>query len=200
MQEFEQKPANIKVNVTPTEPYYEARENIKQLYMAQAVKAPDEFTTDECFAMRLLNNAIGSGLSSRMFRELRDKRGVGYVTFSMYWGYPEGMIVFYVGGLKPEQLEEVRETLDEITSDIAANSLPQEEAEGVRNKYVSRLQDSLEFVEWIAMSLFQKHMFDLPISILDSIDGANGVTDDNLRKAADMYLTKPRIEVGLKPV
>ncbi len=198
-QEFDQEPANTEVDVKPKEPYYEERENIKQLYMAQAVKVPDEFATDEYYAMRLLNNAIGSGLSSRMFRELRDKRGVGYVTFSMYWGYPQGIIVFYVGGMKPEQLDEVRETLEEITSDIAVNSLPEEEAEGVRNKYVSQLQDSLEFVEWIAMSLFQKTMFDLPISILDAIDGANSVSGDSLRKVADIHLTKPRIEVGLRP-
>lgn len=196
--DFTKDRVRLKVRVKEREPLYEEREGVDQIYLAQAFKTADQFSKDDYFASQLLSTAIGGGMSSRMFRELRDKRGVGYMTLSMCWGHPAGIMVYFVNGSLKKQ-DEIRKVLDEITTDIVKNGLPKKELEGVKNKQISDCQDSLEHVESIAMSLFGKTAFNYPVSILDRINGIKSITNDNIVEVANKYLTNPRVEVGIKP-
>ena len=180
-------------------PLYEERDGIGQAYMAQVLPAANRFNVEDYYALHMLENAIGKLMSSRMSKELREKRGIGYDVQSMYQVHPENCIILYVGGFDYKRLQETRDVLNSIVSDMVENGLSTAEIEGVRNKAISQLQDRLENLDSITIDLFRKAMYNFPISILDGEDGFQRVTAETLGKAANRYLEKPRIEAGIIP-
>ena len=190
---------NTDLVVENMEPLYEERDGIGQAYMAQVLPAANRFNVEDYYALHMLENAIGKLMSCRMSKELRVKRGIGYDVRSMYQVHPENCIILYVGGLDYKRLQETRDVLNSIVSDVVENGLSTAEIEGVRNKAISLLQDRLENLDSITIDLFRKVMYNFPISVLDGEDGFQRVTTETLEKAANRYLAKPRIEAGIIP-
>ncbi len=190
---------NTKVVAVAKEPLYEVRKSVGQVYMAQILKAADRFCGEEYYALRFLETAIGRTMYCRMFKELRERRGIGYDSCSMYQAHPENCIIFWVGGIDPKRLLEARDVLDQILDDIVKNGLPREEIEGVRNKALSLLHDRLENLDEITIDLFRKGMYDFPCSIIGEEESYKSINAETLIKVANKYLTQPRIEAGIKP-
>ena len=76
--------------------------------------------SEDRHAMAALNNVLGGGMSSRLFQEVREKRGLAYAVYSYHQGYSDvGAIKTYVGSstgnigeavkVIAEQLESIRE-------------------------------------------------------------------------------------------
>jgi predicted Zn-dependent peptidase len=58
------------------------------------------------FALSILSSAIGGGMSSRLFQEIREKRGLAYSTYAYSQQFAgSGVLSFYVG-CKPDKAEE----------------------------------------------------------------------------------------------
>ena len=79
------------------------------------------------FAMSILASAIGGGMSSRLFQEIREKRGLAYTTYA----YPQqfagtGTLAFYAG-CRTEKAEEVIALMRECAEQVAAHGLTDEE-------------------------------------------------------------------------
>ena len=54
--------------------------------------------SEDRFAMSALNNVLGGGMSSRLFQEVREKRGLAYAVYSYHQGYSDaGAVKMYVG-------------------------------------------------------------------------------------------------------
>ena len=84
-------------------------------------------TENRRFAMSVLASAIGGGMSSRLFQEIREKRGLAYTTYA----YPQqfagtGTIAFYAG-CRTEKTEEVIKLMREVAEDVMAHGLTAEE-------------------------------------------------------------------------
>jgi predicted Zn-dependent peptidase len=79
------------------------------------------------FALSVLSSAVGGGMASRLFQEIREKRGLAYTTYS----YPQqfagtGTLAFYAG-CKVEKAEEVIKLMREISESVAQHGLTAEE-------------------------------------------------------------------------
>jgi predicted Zn-dependent peptidase len=74
-------------------------------------------TDDRRFALGVLNNALGGGMSSRLFQEIREKRGLAYSVYSYASQYAEtGLFGVYVGCM-PKKIDQV---LDLCRTELAA--------------------------------------------------------------------------------
>lgn len=76
---------------------------------------------------RVLDTLLGGGMSSRLFQEIRERRGLAYTTFSFEASYTDaGMFGAYVG-TSPGKLDEVlgvlREELDRVARDVTAGEV-----------------------------------------------------------------------------
>ena len=79
------------------------------------------------FALSILASALGGGMSSRLFQEIREKRGLAYSTYAYVQQFAgSGSLAFYAG-CQPQKAEEVAKLILEITHDVAANGLTDEE-------------------------------------------------------------------------
>ena len=82
---------------------------------------------DRRFALSVLSSAIGGGMASRLFQEIREKRGLAYTTYA----YPQqfagtGTLAFYAG-CRTEKAEEVIKLMRDISESVAQHGLTDEE-------------------------------------------------------------------------
>lgn len=106
---------------------------------------PGSSISDELqYAMVLLNNAIGGGMSSRLFQEIREKRGLAYSVYSYHSSHADsGMFTIYAG-TAPKQTKDVLELTKEIMSDLAVNGMTEEELKKGKEQLKGSLILSLE--------------------------------------------------------
>ncbi|MGG1520165.1 pitrilysin family protein [Paenibacillus oryzisoli] len=99
---------------------------------------------DNLYPMVLLNNAIGGGMSSRLFQEIREKRGLAYSVYSYHTSHIDsGMFTIYTG-TAPKQTEEVLNVTMELLHDIVVNGMTDNELKKGKEQLKGSLILSLE--------------------------------------------------------
>ena len=105
------------------------------------------------FASRIMNDVLGAGMSSRLFREVRERRGLAYSVGSGY-GYLEDAGVFTVSaGVNRDKLAETIKVCLEETERLTTETVPPDELRKAKDHNIGRFRLSLE----TAFSLGQRH-------------------------------------------
>ncbi len=99
---------------------------------------------DGLFAMILLNNALGGGMSSRLFQEIREKRGLAYSIYSYHSSFLDSGLFTIYAGTAPRQTEEVMKVISEVLNDIRVNGLTEKELHQGKEQLKGSLILSLE--------------------------------------------------------
>jgi predicted Zn-dependent peptidase len=81
------------------------------------------------FALGVLNAALGGGMSSRLFQEIREKRGLAYSVFSFVSHYADTGLFGVYAGCQPKRAVEVLELCREQLAIAAAHGLDDDELE-----------------------------------------------------------------------
>ena len=98
--------------------------------MALAFEAPG-VREDAAYAAQIYATALGGGMSSRLFQELRERRGLCYTIFAQAGAYDDTGLITLYAGTGPEQVRELTElTMDELKR--AADGIPKAELERAR--------------------------------------------------------------------
>lgn len=79
------------------------------------------------YAMILLNNALGGGMSSRLFQEIREKRGLAYSVYSYHTTYADAGLFTIYAGTAPKQTQEVLDLTMAQLEELATTGLTEEE-------------------------------------------------------------------------
>lgn len=99
---------------------------------------------DDSFALVLLNNALGGSMSSRLFQEIREKRGLAYSVYSYQSAYRDsGMLTIY-GGTGAEHLDEMFDSMQAVIKDLAQNGISRKEWENGKEQLKGSLMLGLE--------------------------------------------------------
>lgn len=77
--------------------------------------------------MAVLNSVFGGGMSSRLFQEVREKRGLAYSVYSFSPGYSDAGLFGIYAGCSPTKLEQVSELLLGEFRRLAADGITDEE-------------------------------------------------------------------------
>ncbi|MGQ0630228.1 MAG: M16 family metallopeptidase [Sporichthyaceae bacterium] len=98
------------------------------------------------YALGVLNSALGGGMSSRLFQEIREKRGLAYSVYSYAATYADiGMVGVYAGCL-PKKIDQVLDVASDTLADVAAHGITEVElARGIgamKGSLVLGLEDS----------------------------------------------------------
>ena len=98
----------------------------------------------ERFAFGVVNSVLGGGMSSRLFQEVREKRGLAYSVYSYHSMFAEtGMFAAYAG-TTPSKAEEVLRIVRGQIEDVAAGGLTDEELARAKGHMKGSLVLSLE--------------------------------------------------------
>jgi predicted Zn-dependent peptidase len=96
------------------------------------------------FAFGIANLALGGGMSSRLFQEVREKRGLAYSVFSYHSMYAEAGAFTVYAGTTPSKAEQVLGIIRGEVSDLRDGGLTEEEFEGAKGHMKGSLVLSLE--------------------------------------------------------
>ncbi len=123
------------------------------------------FTGDEIFAAQILNNTLGGGMSSRLFQEIREKRGLAYQVYSYHSSYEDsGLFGVYAATDSQRSAEVTGLMLNEIanlcTSGISSRELMRAKAQ-LKSGLAMSLESSGARAEQIARQIL---FFDRPLS------------------------------------
>jgi predicted Zn-dependent peptidase len=106
-------------------------DDTEQAHLMVGMRALDRHD-DRRFILGVLNAALGGGMSSRLFQEVRERRGLAYQVYSSVSSYADtGMLSVYAGA-HPDRLGDVAGVLRAVLDDVAANGLS--DAEVARGK------------------------------------------------------------------
>lgn len=104
---------------------HRAVKELEQAHMALAFEGPS-WNEENYYAMQLMSVALGGGMSSRLFQEAREKRGLCYTIFAQAGAYLDsGMLTIYAGTGEAEAEGLAGLTMD-VIREVAANLRPDE--------------------------------------------------------------------------
>jgi predicted Zn-dependent peptidase len=149
------------------------------------------------FAASLLDSILGGSASSRLFQEIREKRGMAYAVYSFSSQYTDtGLVGIYVG-TREENLAPCVEICVEQIAEIAAGKLRNGELERAKESLKGRIMLSMESTS-NRMSRLGKSLisdtelltFDRIIAEIDSVDV------DELAELAAVVLAPERLSAS----
>jgi len=144
------------------------------------------------FAFGVVNGALGGGMSSRLFQEIREKRGLAYSVYSYHTMFAEtGMFGVYAG-TTPARGEEVLSIVRRELDGVVERGLSQEEFDRAKGHMKGALVLSLEDTSGRMSRLGKSEIGHGEILTVDQIlDRIDVVTPEDARRAAGRVLTQP---------
>ena len=166
---------------------YRKSEQAHMFYGMQGVARND----DRRFTMGVLSSALGGGMSSRLFQEIREKRGLAYSVYSYAQQFAgSGQIGFYAG-CNPSKATEVINIIQEMLADVASNGMSHEEIErakgAVRGSLVLSQEDSASRMSRIGKS---EIVYGNIMGFDEILKAVARVTPEDVRVIASEFLTK----------
>jgi predicted Zn-dependent peptidase len=150
-------------------------------------------TDDRRFALGVLNAALGGGMSSRLFQEVREKRGLAYSVYSFSSQHADSGIWGVYAGCLPAKADEVLSICrDEIAKVISGGLTDDELSRGkgqLRGSIVLGLEDPSSRMSRLGKAELVYPRLEPVDEILAAIDA---VTHDDVRAVAAAVLDQPK--------
>ncbi len=148
--------------------------------------APD--TSPDAPTLNLLETTL-SGMGGPLFRELRDRQGLGYTVTAFGQQNDElGMLVFYIG-TEPDKLAQAEEGFRKIIADLQQNLLPASELNRGKNQLEGDYYRGLQSLGARAREAASLTLAGRPLSFTrDQIERSKDVTPEQIREIAKKYL------------
>lgn len=146
---------------------------------------------DRRFTMGILSAALGGGMSSRLFQEIREKRGLAYSVYSYAQQFAGSGLLGFYAGCHPTKAVEVVEIIREVLNDVAENGMSHEEIErakgAVKGSLVLSQEDSGSRMSHIGKS---EIVYGEVMSFDEILKRISAVTPEALRKVAGEILVQ----------
>jgi predicted Zn-dependent peptidase len=152
---------------------------------------------DRRFAMMVLNTIFGSSTTSRLFQEVREKRGLAYAVYSYSQMYRDsGEVGLYVG-TRPDRVSESIEIFARELGRLVEEPARPEEFARAKENLKGRTALSMESPMGRMLQLGGSVLFDVPVLSLDEIERRiDGVSLDDLRAISAEFHRPERFNVA----
>ena len=140
------------------------------------------------YVLQLLSTVLGGGMSSRLFTEVRERRGLAYYVFSANQSYADAGTIGAQAGVDLTRIDEAVETIVAELRRISRESVPAEELEKARSFAKGRFVLGLESPHATIMFGLRREILEggavEPTEVLEGLDAVT--TEDVARVAADL--------------
>ena len=147
------------------------------------------YTADSFYTAQLLSAILGGGMSSRLFQEVREKRGLCYSIYAFHWSFADtGMFGVHAATGPGDVAELMPVVLGEL--ERAAHDIDQRELDRARAQLRAGLLMTLESPMARAAQLArQMLLFGRPIPVEELVAKVNAITVADVRKLAEDIFT-----------
>jgi predicted Zn-dependent peptidase len=172
------------------------RRELEQVHIAMAL--PGVAVTDPTlYSLQVFTNVLGGGMSSRLFQEARERRGLCYSIYSFHMPYSDvGMFGLYAGTDAADTSELVRLIVDEIAS--TADTISEQEVARSKAQMKAGLLMALESsgarIEQLARQILTRGR---PVPIDELVEKVEAVTVDSARAAGRALIARGKMATAV---
>jgi predicted Zn-dependent peptidase len=147
---------------------------------------------DRRFALGALNNVLGGGMSSRLFQQIREQRGLAYSVYSYTSQYADTGLFAVYAGCAPGKVDEVLAITRDELARAAADGVTDAEVERgkgmLKGAVVLGLEDTGSRMSRLGKG---ELLYDELLSVDDVLRRIDAVTPEAVREVATELLVRP---------
>ncbi|MEK7600383.1 MAG: pitrilysin family protein [Patescibacteria group bacterium] len=150
------------------------------------------------YAMGLASTILGGGMSSRLFTEIREKRGLAYYVGSSHTTYTDSGYLMMRAGVNAEKVHEAATIMLEQCADMATNGASEEELKRAKDNMEGSLVLGLEHSDTVADAYAMSWLLDtIILTPAQELDKLKAVTSEEVRAAMREVLAPERAAFAL---
>jgi predicted Zn-dependent peptidase len=156
---------------------------------------------EDRFVLAVLDAILGGGMSSRLFQEIREKRGLAYAVYSYHALYREtGSLTVYVG-TRPDNTAEVLRLIESEIASLVDRGVSDEELhrakESIKGSLVLGLENTRSRMTRLGKGQITHGQL---LSIDDIIERIDSVSSEDVARVASTLFGRPRVTAVIGPV
>ena len=156
------------------------------------------YTTDDRYIQSTVEAILSSGMSSRLFQEIREKRGLVYSVYAYFRPFADvGQGVFYAG-TDPARIEEATTALLGEMRRLREDTVPEDELRRTKELRKGRLlmglEDSRSVASWIGSQELTYGEIRTPEEVMERIEA---VTADQVQMISGALFQQDRLNLAL---
>ncbi|MGR3713096.1 MAG: M16 family metallopeptidase [Shimia sp.] len=175
---------------------YRTEKKLEQAHFALGLESPD-YCSPDIYTAQVYSTALGGGMSSRLFQEIREKRGLCYSIYAQTGAYSDtGMTTIYAGtsGNQVEELAQI--TIDELKR--AAEDMNEAEIARARIQMKAGMLMGLESPSSRAERQARMiAIWDKVPTLGETVERIDAVTDADVRRFAEHMAVAARPAMAL---
>ena len=137
------RPARPRTEPGASDPVVVLHRDTEQTHVVTGVRALPALDPDR-YALTIMNQVLGGGMSSRLFQEIRETRGLAYSVFSYSASFDDAGYVAIYAGTAPEHVPETLSVIDAELDRVVKDGLTEAEIASAKGHLVGSLAMSLE--------------------------------------------------------
>jgi predicted Zn-dependent peptidase len=150
------------------------------------------------YALQLLATALGGGMSSRLFTEVRERRGLAYYVYGLNHSYTDAGTLYAQAGVDIARIDDAVSTIAAELRKIAAEPLGAEELEKARNFAKGRFVLQLESPQGLMMFGLRREVLEQRLPDPDEVlRGLDAVTSDDVARVATDLIGPDRLRLAV---
>ena len=181
---------------TPYEKVKVIKRDTEQAHLCLALPGVSLFDSQR-FPLDLLNVVLGEGMSSRLFSEIRDKRGLAYSISSYIEHFLDTGSLTVTASVDPDNLNEtVTAVLEQLA--MVRDGIPESEMQKAREiskgRLLLRMEDSRNVAGWIGG---QEMLTNRVLTLDDIIRLIDEITANHLREVARELISADKLRLAV---
>lgn len=173
--------------------------NTEQIHIAMGVRTVPSDHQDK-YPLSVLASLLGGGMSSRLFEEIREKRGLAYYVRTHSDHYMDCGSIVSMAGIDPKRVEDAVSVMMEQYRSVAAGSLQitdeelKKAKEYMKGHLVLELEDSRSVATYYAHQELTEKQIENPDEVLANIDA---VTKEQIDEVGKRYFKNEGLNLAL---
>jgi predicted Zn-dependent peptidase len=150
------------------------------------------------YALQVLANVLGGGMSSRFFTEVRERRGLAYYIFGLNHSYTDAGSLYAQAGVDINRVDEAITTILAELRTIAAESVPPDELEKSINFSKGRFVLQLESPQGLILFGLRREVLEQRVADLEEVlAGLTAVTAADVQRVAQDLIADDKLRLAL---
>ena len=171
----------------------------EQAHVVVGVAALDR-NDDDRFALTIINHVLGGGMSSRLFQEIREERGLAYSVYSYRSAYEDAGALAVYAGTGPARVGEVLDLIDTELDRLLAEGVSDRELVMAKTHLNGSLALSLEDSGARMSRLGHSQLVHGRVASIDELDASIArVTSDDIDRVISRVFSGRRVLAVVGP-
>jgi predicted Zn-dependent peptidase len=195
-------PASTTGAPEPVQPHANGRVSVftKASDQAHVIVGVPSYPLDhpDRYALQMVATVLGGGMSSRLFTEVRERRGLAYYVFGVNHSYTDTGSLYSQAGVDINRIDEALTTIATELKGIATERVPDDELEKARSFSKGRFVLQLENPQGLIMFGLRKEVLERRAPDPEEVlAGVSAVTAEDVQRVAQDVLADDRLRLAV---